>query len=70
MNVEIRTDAPIFFFWEYLFQIFGILSLQCMAQDVFIMRLANPFRGTLEEVGPESWDFIGPKKSSNGFVPH
>jgi hypothetical protein len=30
MNVEIGTEAPIFLFWEYLFQIFGILSLQCM----------------------------------------
>jgi hypothetical protein len=29
MNVEIGTDTPIFLFWEYLFQIFGILSLQC-----------------------------------------
>jgi hypothetical protein len=29
MNVEIGTEAPIFRFWEYLFQIFGILSLQC-----------------------------------------
>jgi hypothetical protein len=30
MNVEIGTEAPIFLFWEYLFQIFGILSLQCV----------------------------------------
>ncbi len=30
MNVEIETEAPIFLFWEYLFQIFGILSLQCV----------------------------------------
>ncbi len=30
MNVEIGTETPIFFFWEYLFQIFGILSLQCV----------------------------------------
>jgi len=32
MNVEIGTEAPIFLFWEYLFQIFGILSLQCGAE--------------------------------------
>ncbi len=31
MNVEIGTEAPIFLFWEYLFQIFGILSLQCIS---------------------------------------
>ncbi len=29
MNVEIGTEAPIFLFWEDLFQIFGILSVQC-----------------------------------------
>ncbi len=29
MNLEIGTEAPKFLFWEYLFQIFGILSLQC-----------------------------------------
>jgi hypothetical protein len=29
MNLEIRTEAQIFLSWEYLFQIFGILSLQC-----------------------------------------
>jgi hypothetical protein len=29
MNVEIGTEALILLFWEYLFQISGILSLQC-----------------------------------------
>jgi hypothetical protein len=33
MNVEIGTETPIFLFWEYLFQIFGILSLQCGVAD-------------------------------------
>ncbi len=29
MNVEIGTEAPIFLFWKYLLQIFGIFSLLC-----------------------------------------
>jgi hypothetical protein len=44
MNVEIETEAPIFHFLEYLFKIFGILSLQCrptLLQGLLKMKLSS-----------------------------
>ncbi len=46
MNVEIGTETPIFLFWEYLIQIFGILSLQC--RQIVVLR-------TLLVVSQLSW---------------
>jgi hypothetical protein len=34
MNVEIGTESPIFLFWEDLFQNIGILSLQCVWEQI------------------------------------
>ncbi len=42
MNVEIGTEAPIFLFWEYLFQIFVILSLQCLGSKKVEISRAQP----------------------------
>jgi hypothetical protein len=36
MNVEIGTEAELFLFWVYLFQIFGIVSLQCVSGSWWI----------------------------------
>jgi hypothetical protein len=36
MNVGIETVAAQFLFWEYLFRVFGILSLQCTMQNFAI----------------------------------
>jgi hypothetical protein len=44
MNVEIGAEAPIFLFWESLFQIFGILSLQCACTEVIVFYQQNEIR--------------------------
>jgi hypothetical protein len=37
MNVEIRTEAAQFPFWEYFVPIFGQLSLQCELSFVLLL---------------------------------
>ncbi len=36
INAGTGTEAALFHFWEYLFRIFGILSLQLVRQNVSI----------------------------------
>ncbi len=38
MNVDIGDETPIFLFWEYLFQNFGILSLQRMGVLLYVLK--------------------------------
>ncbi len=54
MNVEIGTEAPIFLFWEYLFKIFGILSLQCVS-DLYVPTIGYRYRNVV--IGNESAQF-------------
>ncbi len=44
MNFKTGTETPIFLFWEYLFQNFGILSLQCSSQNTH-MKVVNTRKG-------------------------
>jgi hypothetical protein len=73
MNVEIGTEAPIFLFWEYLFQIFGILSLQCSVKvrrsAKLLARMPNAKAGPGFEPRPVSLGEISPLSSSGEDKP-
>ncbi len=56
MNVETGAEAPIFLCWEYLFQIFGILSLQCS------------FYETLNNYENPDWNPL--QRACSGFLLH
>jgi hypothetical protein len=62
MNVGIGTVAAQFLFWEYLFRIFGIVSLQCRSQRYRILHVlyciytCNVFatNDEIQDMGPSS----------------
>ncbi len=58
MNVENRTEAAKFLFWEYLFLMLGIVSLQCSVQ----YRINGGFlRIILSTLGDKNIRFENPK---------
>ncbi len=51
MNVEIVTVTARFLFWEYLFRIFGIVSLQCHKEVTNDLEESWPSRHTTVPAG-------------------
>jgi hypothetical protein len=70
MNVEIGTVPAQFLSWQYLFRIFGIVSLQCSVKedDLFAVVLLDTINNFLYRgVGPEI--FIPPSRHISSPIP-
>ena len=55
MLVGIETEAAQFLFWEYLFRIFSIVSLQCMAKNI-----NGPFLTCSVTAATSGWPLMRP----------